>query len=290
MTPDPGSPWCLPIPVAPGDYHSRAPCRLPGTQSLILLPYLLAPVARSSSYDTRPLAVSPWFLPTPVAPSTSQGPRQLPQKAPSRLAGIQTPVSTQHLPSPLAPGGLPGRVPCRLLGTQAPVSPWHLPAPMAPGSFCGPKPPNRLPQIQFPSSPWSLTALEAPGSSHGSKQLHWLQALRGPLQVQAPNTSGCQSAPTVPGGSAQLATTAPSSFLSSRLLEGSHEPRPLIHSCACCLPWTQAAPVAPGFWPIPVQAATWGIRFQVGSHESTFLAHPNISQLSSPPGAPGRLQ
>lgn len=180
--------------------------------------------------------------------------------------------------------------PARLLGTQAPVSPWHLPAPMAPGSFCGPQPPNRLPQIQFPSSPWSLTALEAPGSSHGSKQLHWLQALRGPLQVQAPNTSGCQSAPTVPGSSAQLATTAPSSFLSSRLLEGSHEPRPLIHSSACCLPWTQAAPVAPGFWPIPVQAAIWGIRFQVGSHESTFLAHPNISQLSSPPGAPGRLQ
>ncbi|XP_059942397.1 uncharacterized protein LOC132481533 [Mesoplodon densirostris] len=153
VTPDPGSPWCLPTPVAPGDYHSRAPCRVPGTQSPILLPYVLAPVARSSSYDTRPLAVSPWFLPTPVAPSTSQGPRQLLQKAPSRLSGIQAPVSTQHLPSPPAPGGLPGRVPCRLLGTQAPVSPWHLPAPMAPGSSCGPNLPTGSHKFSSPVHP-----------------------------------------------------------------------------------------------------------------------------------------
>lgn len=187
MTPDPGSPWCLPTPVAPGDYHSRAPCRLPGTQSPILLPYLLAPVARSSSYDTRPLAVSPWFLPTPVAPSTSQGPRQLPQKAPSRLAGIQAPVSTQHLPSPLAPGGLPGRVPCKAPGNTGPCLTLAPTSSHGPRQFLWPPTSQQAPTNSVPQFTLELD------SSRGPRQLPWLKAASlAPGSQRPPAGSGSQ--------------------------------------------------------------------------------------------------
>ena len=100
VNPDPGSLcayllwWPQVLPMAPGDLHSMDPCRIPGIQVPILLWCLWTLEAVGSSFDTRTPASSPWCLPTPVAPGTYHGLRQLLQKAPERFLGTQAPIST----------------------------------------------------------------------------------------------------------------------------------------------------------------------------------------------------
>lgn len=171
---------------------------------------------------------------------------------------------------------------------ELPASSWERKALSLPSAF-------QLPRPQL--LPMAIGSSCGPGLSAGSHksrflgypsacQLQWPQApplaqggfnssrLSEAPCAQAPSTPGCQPAPTVP--SCSVATVGP---CSSKQLPQLQAPRKflgaLIHSSTGWLAQPQAAPVASGFWPMPVQADTCLTTLSVGSCEPILLTHPN---------------
>lgn len=137
-----------------------------------------------------------------------------------------------------------------LLGTQAPVSTQCLLAPKAPVGSHGPRQflwsqiLGRLPQFQIPGC-LQLQGPQATPMAQGgfnSSRLSEVPCTQAPAHLAVSQHQQSQATQGT-----QLASAAPSSFLSSRLLESSHVPRPLIHSSTCWLPQPQAPLVASGF-------------------------------------------